>query len=219
MDEITKKFNSAIVVGMYSFYPPELLEELGMNSEPDKAIATMLNIANDVNYYSHEEITTGQDFEYALAKAFNLFIDVEAEKIGGAGNVDVECIYSPLTAQPKKFDIEAKSTSRKLIQINSRRLETHRIKIGSHYTIIVTPNYAIGVLRDIEGENTVIIKAATLANYLYQYILKSGRKISYSFLDELIENNLGFDITDKVNNYVYNHFGHKANDFRIAVKH
>lgn len=217
-DEITRKFSSAMVVEMYSFYPPELLEELGMNTEEDKAIAIMLNVASDVNYYSHQETATGEKFEYALANAFNLFIDVDAERIGGAGNADIECVYSLEDGLVKKFDIEAKSTSRKLIQINSPRLRIHRRKTGSLYTIIVTPNYSIGVLRDIEGEDSVIIKSATLANYLYQYILKSGRNISYSFLDKIIQDNIGLDITEKVNDYVYSNFGHGAADLSITVK-
>lgn len=214
-DEINKKFNSAMVVEMYSFYPSELLDEIGMNTENDKAIATMLSIANNVNYYSHEEITTGEKFEFALTDAFNMFLDVDAERIGGAGNSDIECVYYMQNQKCKKFDIEAKSTTRKLLQINSRRLLTHRFKIGSNYTMIIAPNFSVGVLRDIEGEDSVIIKAATLANYLYQYIIKSGRDISYSVLDEIVENNMGKDITDKVNAYVYSNFGHGANDLKI----
>lgn len=216
-DEVGQKFNSSIVVEMYSFYPPELLKELGMDTEDDKAIAAMLQIASDVNYYSREETSSGAKFEYALTDAFNMFIDVDAERIGGAGNADIECVYYLPDNGRKKFDIEAKSTSRKLAQINSRRLKTHRVKIGSKYTMIVTPNYSIGVLKDIEGENSVIIKSATLANYFYQYVLKHGRNISYSMLDEIVEANIGGDITDSVNAYVYSNFGHSANDFKIAA--
>ena len=69
--------------------------------------------------------------------------------------------------------------------------------------MIVTPNYSIGVLKDIEGENSVIVKSATLANYLYQYVLKYGRNISYSMLDEIVESNIGGDITDSVNAYAW----------------
>lgn len=216
-DEVSKKFNSSIVVEMYSFYPPELLDELGMNTEDDKAISAMLQIASNVNYYSREETASGEKFEYALTDAFNMFIDVDADRIGGAGNADIECIYYLPNNEHKKFDIEAKSTTRKLAQINSRRLRTHRLKIGSKYTMIVTPNYSIGVLKDIEGENSVIIKSATLANYLYQYILKYGRNISYSMLDKIVELNIGGDITDCVNAYVYDNFGHSANDFKIPT--
>ena len=217
-DELSHKFNSDVVVEMYSFYPPELLKELGMDTDEDKAIATMLNVANSVYYYSHEETETGVKFEDALADAFNMFFDVEAQRIGGAGNVDVECIYRESDDSVKKFDLEAKSTRTKLLQINSRRLRTHRSLINSKYTMIVTPNYSIGVLRDIEGEKSVIIKAATLANYLYQYILKSGREISYSALDDVVERGMGGDITDSVNEYVYTNFGHGAEDLKVKAK-
>lgn len=214
-DELTRKFNSSIVVDMYSFYPPELLREIGQDSAEDEAISAMLNYARDVYYYSREETDTGEKFERALTNAFNLFEDVDAERIGGSGNVDVECIYTPQQSTAKKFDIEAKSTSRKLLQVNSGRLRIHRMRIGSKYTLIVTPNFAIGVLRDIAGENSVIIKSATLANYLYQYIVKSGRNISYSMLDQIIEENMGLDITDCVNDYVYSNFGHAASDLSV----
>ena len=217
-DELSESFNNDMVVELYSFYPPELLREIGMDTEEDKAIATMLNVANNVYYYSHEETETGLNFEEALAEAFNLFFDVEARRIGGAGNADVECLYHMENDSIKKFDLEAKSTRTKLLQINSRRLRAHRNLINSKYTMIVTPNYAIGVLSDIAGEKSVIIKAATLANYLYQYILKSGREISYSVLDEFVENGMGGDITDSVNSYVYNNFGHGAKDLTVKRK-
>lgn len=214
-DEISGEFNSSIVIRMYSFYPPELLKELGMDTEEDEAIATMLQIANDVNYYSRKETLFGTNFEYALTDAFNMFIDINAERIGGSGNVDIECIYWKSDNKCKKFDIEAKSTMRKLIEINAKRLRAHRIKIGSKYTIIVTPNYSIGVLKDIEGDQSVIIKSATLANYLYQYVLKYGRNISYSVLDKIVEANIGCDITDSINSYVYSNFGHNATDLKF----
>ncbi len=217
-DELSRSFNSDMVVEMYSFYPPELLKEIGMDTEEDKAIATMLNVANNVYYYSHEETETGVNFENALVEAFNMFFDVEARRIGGAGNADVECLYYMENDAIKKFDLEAKSTHTKLLQVNSRRLSTHRSLINSKYTVIVTPNFAIGVLRDIQGEQSVIIKAATLANYLYQYILKNGRTISYSILDDVIEKGMGGDITEAVNAYVYSNFGHGAQDLNVKPK-
>lgn len=215
-DELITKFNSDMVVDLYSFYPPELLEELGMKTEEDKAISDMLNVANNVNYYSREETEGGKKFEFAIKDAFNMFMDVEAERIAGAGNPDIECLYYPSTGKIKKFDIEAKARKTKLMEINPRRLRTHRINIGSQYTMIIAPNYAMGVTKDIAGEESVIIKSATLANYLYQSILKNGREISYSILDEIIMHNIGRDITDIVNQYVYDNYGHRAKDLRIG---
>ena len=216
-DELGRKFNSSIVVDMYSFYPPELLKEIGMDTQEDKAIAEMLNIASNVNYYSHEETAGGINFEYAIRDAFNMFTDVEAERIAGAGNPDIECIYYPNSGSVMKFDIEAKARKTKLIEINSRRIRTHRRMIGSKYTMIVAPNYPIGVIKDIDGEDSVIVKSATLANFFYQSILKNGREISYHALDEIIALNKGKDITDAINTYVYSNFGHGASDLSISA--
>jgi len=215
-EDLSRKFNSGVVVELYSFYPPELLREIGIESEQDHALSDMLTIANNITYYSREETETGSKFEFALRDAFNLFIDVEAERIGGAGQPDVECIFHKGCDQDKKFDVEAKSTSTKLQAINSRRLQTHRALIGSVYTIVVAPNYARGVLSDIRGEKTVVVKAAVLANYFYQYIIKNGRNLSYAHLDWLIGSNMGKDISESINKYVYEAFGHAAEDFSVS---
>ncbi len=214
-DELFTRFNNDLVIEKYSFYPQELLMELGMDTKEDEAIADMLNVANNVNYYSHEETEGGKKFEFAIRDAFNMFIDVEAKRIAGAGNPDIECLYYLDEGITLKFDIEAKARKTKLLEVNSRRLRTHRAMIGSKYTMIVAPNYTIGVLKDIENEESVIIKSATLANYLYQSIIKDGRHISYATLDEIVENNIGKDITDIVNSYVYSNYGHGAVDLNI----
>ena len=91
------------------------------------------------------------------------------------------------------------------------------MKINSKYTIIVTPNYSTGVLKDIEKDSSVLIKSASLSNYLYQYILKNGRQLSYSILDSIVTSNIGTDITEKVNAYVYKNFGHAANDINMKA--
>ncbi len=214
-DECSSKFNNDIVLELYSFYPPELLEELGMDTEEDKAIADMLKVATDINYYSREETEGGRKFEIAIKDAFNMFLDVEAERIAGAGKPDIECIYYLSNGNIKKFDIEAKARKAKLIEINPRRLRDHRIMIHSKYTMVVAPNYTIGVTKDIAGEESVIVKSASLANYMYQSILKNGREISYAVLDRIIQDNLGRDITDIVNTYVSDNFGHAAEDMKV----
>ena len=214
-EESSPKFNSSIIVEMYSFYPPELLKELGIYTQKDKVIAEMLDIANNINYYSHEETTGGINFENVINDAFNMFSDVEAERIAGAGNPDIECIYYPKYGDNIKFDIEAKARKTKLLEINSRRIRTHRNLINSNYTMIVAPNYTIGVLRDIEGEKSVIVKSSILANYFYQSILKNGRNISYAALNKIITLHMGKDITDILNTYVYDNFGHKLSDLSI----
>ena len=208
-EERMQSFDSELVVKMYSFYPMELLAELGIDQEEQDKISKLLKIATSVNEYANNANTHDcYRFEFALRDAFNLFRDVRAEKMGGAGNTDVECIYYPDDFPSKKFDVEAKARNVKLMEVSAGRLRAHRERIGSQYTIIVTPDYVHAVLEDIKTDRSAIIKSVTLSNYLYQYITKFGRDISYSALDEIVEQNLGKDITNQVNEYIYANFGH-----------
>lgn len=208
-EERAQSFDSEIIVKMYSFYPIELLGEIGVDEVEQEKISKLLKIATAVNDYStNEKADDFNRFEFALRDAFRLFRDVRAEKIGGAGNTDVECIYYPDDEPSKKFDVEAKARKVKLMEISAGRLCLHRKKIGSQYTVIVTPDYVHAVLDDIRGDRSAIIKSVTLSNYLYQYITKYGRDISYFALDEIIENNIGGDVTKLVNEYIFENFGH-----------
>lgn len=211
-EELQNSFDNEIILKMYSFYPPELLGEIGIDNEEQEKISKLLKIATSVNKYStNENANDFNRFEFALRDAFRLFSDVKAEKIGGSGNTDVECLYYPSDSnQVKKFDVEAKARRVKLMEVSAGRLRLHRNKIKSTYTIIVTPDYVHAVLDDIRGDRTSIIKSATLSNYLYQYITKFGRNISYMALDEIVENNLGKDITNIVTEYIYDNFGHAS---------
>lgn len=146
-------------------------------------------------------------FEDILCDAFNYFSDIEAEKHASAGTTDIECIYSPINSFSKKFDVEAKSTRNKLMNISAGRLRHHRVQIGSKYTIVVTPNYVNAVLEDIKETDTVLIRSGSFSNFLYQSISRKGREITYKPIDEIVINNLGTDITPVINQYVYENFG------------
>ena len=212
-DDLKEKMKSEDLVSrLYLFYPNELLEEIGIQ---DSAISLMYKTVNDVNYYAKNETSGGEAFEFALRDAFKLFVDVEAERIGGSDNVDVECIYINNQNLRKKFDLECKATAKKLSQVNPRRLHAHRIKVGSKYTIVITPDFVLGVVKDIENTDAVVLKSSTLSNYMFQYIREAGRNISYSALDEIVNVNLGKDITPILDKYIENQYGHKAIDMKV----
>ena len=206
------KFTMELVIERYNFYPPELLSELGIETEEQKTLARLLTIAKQVDRFAHNE--THLDcyrFEDALAEAFNLFCDVVAEKVGGSGNTDVECKYSPPDPEPEvKFDVEAKSARVKLTQVNVGRISTHRLRVGSSYTIIVTPEFSRGVLGDISRDRSVVVKSATLSNYLYQGVARYGRSLSYADLHGIVAGNYGNDITKSVNELMFANFGHSC---------
>lgn len=192
-----------IIKDIYSFYPKELLREL--NETSNSFEFEVLELPKLIEEYSkNPNNATADKFENVLEEAFNMFINVDAKKISGAGNTDIECMYMTIN---EKFAVEAKSTANKLISINSGRLRRHRDLIGAEYTIVVTPKYVPSVRYDIQDQNIVIIKANTLAEYFYNNIIFQNRYIDYEEIQTIIINNLGQDITSCISNLTLSNFG------------
>lgn len=190
---------------IYSFYPRFLLEDIGELINDKKL--ELLNLPKLIEQYSNNnDGSEAYLFEDALVDGFNMFYNIEAEKIGGAGNTDVECLY---LTQKKKFAVDAKSTKNKLSGINSGRLDGHREKIGGTYTIVITPRYVPAVLQDIKTSPIVIIRASTFSEYLYNCIENDIREIDYQDFDNIIVNNLGKDISKNISDLTIARFATK----------
>ena len=195
-----------VIKEIYSFYPRVLFEEIG--ELVDDLKLELLNLPKLIEQYSNNK--DGEEaylFEDALVDGFNMFYNVEAKKIGGAGNTDLECIY---LTKKKKFAVDAKSTKNKLSDINSGRLAAHREKIGGVYTIVVTPRYVPAVLQDIKTSPIVIIRASTFSEYLFNCIDNDLRKIDYEDFDSIIVDNLGKDISKSISNLTIARFATKS---------
>lgn len=191
-----------VIKEIYSFYPRVLLAELGEDTDGFKC--ELLNLPKLIEQYANNnEGVEAYLFEDALADGFNMFYNLEVEKIGGAGNTDLECLYIP---KKKKFAVDAKSIKNKLSGINAGRLEGHREKIGGAYTIVVTPRYVPAVLQDIRTSPIVIIRANTFSEYLYNCIDNDVREIDYEEFDSIIINNLGKDISKKISDLTISKF-------------
>lgn len=202
-DLLTTLGRQDYILHLYTFYPEELLLDLGLSNR--NRIQMMLQITQNINKYSrNQEEGDCYRFEKVLADAFNELDDVDAKTIGGAGNTDVECIYLTIN---EKFAIEAKSTQKKLSAVNAGRLQLHRDKIKANYTIVVAPYYKPSVETDIANTVNVLITASSLSNFLYQYSIHSKDEFSYRPLYEIIKASFGTNITAKVNEYVSSHFG------------
>jgi type II restriction enzyme len=194
-----------VVKEIYSFYPKVLLDSIGEKENELKL--DLLNLPKLIEQYSNNN--DGEEaylFEDVLVDGFNMFYNVEAEKIGGAGNTDLECLY---LTKKKKFAVDAKSTKNKLSGINSGRLAGHRDKIGGEYTIVVTPRYVPAVLQDIQEAPIVIIRANTFSEYLYNCIDNNVREIDFSDFDNIITANLGKDISRNISNLTIERFATK----------
>ena len=191
-----------VVKEVYSFYPKILLDEI--NEFADERKLELLNLPKLIDQFSNN--TDGIEayrFEDILVDGFNMFYNVEAQKIGGSGNTDLECLY---LTEKKKFAVDAKSTKNKLLGIKSGRLQAHREKIGGEYTIVVTPRYVPAVLLDIQSSPIVILRASTFSEYLYNCIDNDIRDVDYAEFHSIITNNLGRDISKLVSNLTIEKF-------------
>jgi len=189
-----------VIKEIYSFYPNILLTAIDENVE----LSRYLELPKLIEKYANNpENETAYLFEKVLVDGFNMFYNVEAKRIGGAGHTDIECLY---LTKKKKFAVESKSTANKLLGINIGRLREHREEIGGEYTIVVTPRYVPAAKLDIKKTPNVIILASTFAEYLYNCINKDVREIDYADFDNIIMENLGKDISSDISNLTLTKF-------------
>lgn len=196
-----------IIKEIYSFYPQMLLKEIGITQ--DELQAKLLELPQLIEKYAdNPDNETAYQFEDVLEEGMNMFYNVKARKIGGAGHTDLECKYLTLD---KKFAVDAKSTKEKLTEINAGRLRGHREQIGGEYTIVITPRYVPAVKQDIYGTPIVIILASTFSEYLYNHMHHDVREIDYGDFDKIIVENLGKDISPLISNMTMEKFAsHEA---------
>lgn len=192
------------ILKLYNFYPDILLDEIGIETELLNRIKSINELNGKIKKFARNQ-DRGDDhrFENILTDTFNEFVDVFATLIANSGTTDIDCIF---TKTNEKFDIDAKSTKNKLSSVNARRLEAHRIKVSSNYTIVITPQYTHGVLTDIENSDNVVLTVPALCNFLYNTIL-NGRELSYEPIDNIILEEKGIDISNKLTEYVATTFG------------
>ncbi|MEG1301084.1 MAG: hypothetical protein RSC93_10300 [Erysipelotrichaceae bacterium] len=189
-----------VIKEIYSFYPEELMIEI----EESDDLPNLLKLPQLIEEYSNNPNNdTAYLFEEVLVDGFDMFYNVETNRIGGAGHTDIECLY---LTKKKKFAVESKSTANKLSGINVGRLREHREEIGGEYTIVITPRYVPAAKRDIKCSNNVIILASTFAEYLYNHIFHEVREVDYADFDNIIINHLGEDVSKYISNMTMEKF-------------
>jgi type II restriction enzyme len=156
-----------------------------------------------MNAYSSDG-SKHKEFELVIADAFNLFKEIKAERVGGAGETDVKCKH---LLNNWTFAIEAKSTGNKLSGIENATLREHREKFGAKFTILMTPEYMPKVGRHIKNDFITILKPVYLSEYLSNYYRDSSNETSFEELNELIENNMGEDISEKLSTITISRYG------------
>lgn len=197
---------------IYSFCPPQLIVDLGLDvKSPEYQLIQLPRLLR--KWAANEDDGASEQFEIELANALNFFVDVEAVRIGGPGNTDVECRMLP---NKKKFAVEGKSTQTKLSALNAGRLRLHREKISAEYTIVVTPAYTPSVLTDITASPTTILLVSTFAEYLYNLIVADTRGVSYADMDQIVLQHLGSDMSEALSGLTVSLFAATANPGEIV---
>lgn len=196
---------------IYSKLPNVLLKYNVVNKE-NKKDRELFDIPKLIVSHSQNiENKSSELFEKVIERAMNLFDDVKAERISGAGNTDIECLYIISENDKHKFNVDAKSTAKKLIQINPGRLKQHIAKTNAKYCIVVTPQYSPGAIRDIQGENIVVLTSASLSEFINLWIISNQRELSFKGIHEIITDNYGCDISEKVYNLISKTYGSGVN--------
>lgn len=211
LTELTPFDNVKEIIGLkddwirdvYNYVNPLLYQEI---QENDERYTEFLQIPEMLKKCSANSIEWSK-FEKFITKTFNLFDDVDAEDISGPGEPDTLAYFELGNI---RFVADAKSTNKKLGQINDGRLRIHRDKYKAIYTIIVTPSYRPSAVLDIKNTNTCIITSYCLADLVSKYIFyffKHKLPCSYDIINNIIVNNLGTDVSDKIYQAIDNAFG------------
>lgn len=186
---------------LYLFTPLNYIDVLMQTDDDNKDIIE--NIENMI-YHSKYGTRDGKSFEHSLKPVFEMFRENRnVEIISGSGDTDLLCIMDDEYDNLYKVNVDAKTSKTSTAAIVATRITNHIQKNGSKYCIIVSPRFAKGVAGDIKFSKIVTIEAETLADYCLNECLSSKDKLAdYTSLDKLISDNLGTDITKKVNNII-----------------
>lgn len=195
---------------IYNLEPIQYLSCISNDFEELKEISTKItNMVNSSKYGSRD----GKEFEASLKPVMELFDETRnVEILSGSGNTDLLCTMEEILSYNKnplyKMNVEAKTRKHALDQVNTRRLESHLKSVGSRFCIIVAPKFASGVTMDIAGHRIVTIKAEDLGNYCYKECSSNlNRKACFSDLYKIITQNMGHDITEKVQDLIESKYG------------
>lgn len=190
---------------LYQFTPLKYMDTLMEQEDANKDIIE--NIESMV-YNSKYGTRDGKSFEHSLKPIFEMFRENRnVEIISGSGDTDLLCTMDDEDDNLYKVNVDAKTSKTSTSTIVATRITNHIRKNGSKYCIIVSPRFAKGVSGDIKYSNIVTIEAETLADYCLNECLSSSDKLAdYTSLDNLITNNLGTNITNKVNNLIEEKF-------------
>lgn len=194
------------VLGVYQTRP---LKYLSLVSEEYAKNNSVSEIIDAMVYASKYGSRDGTDLEKSLKPVFELFQQVEnVSLIGGSGDTDLLCAVRDTDDGFYNINVDGKTAHNSQESLNAMRLVKH-IKIhNSKYCIVVSSRFARGVSGDIIGFPIVAITAQALANYCYSgYNASRNGFVDFSFLESLVTQHMGQNITQIVNDFVSDYYG------------
>jgi hypothetical protein len=189
------------------------IEPLGyllcINAQIDRN-SEIISIVNDMITASKYGSRDGKEFENALKPFVKLFKEaINVEILSGPGNTDLLCT---MEEQPSltmyNMNVEAKTRGSALEGVMATRINKHIRKHGSKFCVIVAPRFAKGVYGDIFGNKIVTIRSEEFGNYCYKECKSSANGYAdFSSMLNIINNNMGTDITNKVRALTESRYG------------
>ena len=175
---------------LYEFNMIDYLSVIENIEYPDSIVKEMIHLSK---FGSND----GKDFENIVKEAMDLFQDVvHTEIISGSGDTDILCVFQDNT-EKFKFNVDPKKSKKTLAQINPARIDNHLGINGSKYALIVTSRFSQGANKDIRGYRIVNLEAESLGKYILKNHHNNGL-ISYSDINKIINDNLGHNISRRV---------------------
>lgn len=190
-------------------YEIEPLKYLNCISDSFEVSKYIMETISRMTYVSKYGSSDGREFEQALKPVIELFRETEnVEIISGAGNTDLLCAMRDENDSIYKMNVDAKTRKSALEEINARRINSHIEKHGSKFCIIVAPKFAMGVQRDIAGNNIVVLRAEELGTYCYKECNSSRDGYAdFGSIYNIIKNNYGKDITEPLRDLMSDRYG------------
>lgn len=195
------------MTNIYQIEPLIYLACLNIEIDKKSKITSIVTEMINASKYGSRD---GKEFENALKPFVELFKEaLNVEIISGAGNTDLLCAMEEQPTYGKyNMNLEAKTRGSALEGIQTTRINKHLRKHGSKFCIIVAPKFARGVYDDIKGNNIVTIRSEELGNYCYKECTNSSSGYAdFSSILNIIKNNLGTDITNKVRSLTETRYG------------
>lgn len=146
-------------------------------------------------------------FEDRIAEVMNLFENIDAQRLGGPGRTDVECLDSNYD---DKFNIDGKTRRNTLGDLNPRVLEKHMKLNGALFTLVVTTAYTDSVLEYIDSSKISIVTTQIFAEVIRKHVKHNDLK-DFENIRNLIEQNLGREVSSILHDYLFSKFGTTMN--------